>query len=116
MARIDGRGALDFERLNRRGRDPSSAVAEFEAQAFYNPAVFQSTASKGCTRQRDHGPFRKYATIHGNHSLGAVEYRDAVGGMSSLHEQCDSRLESHNREAATFPRAESESIKSAAAG
>ena len=116
MACIDGRGALDFDRLNRRGRDPSCAVAEFEAQAFDNPTDFQSTASKGCTGQRDDGLFRKYATIHGNQSPDAVEDRNAVGGVSGLHEECDSRLESRDREAAAFPRAESESIKSAAAG
>jgi hypothetical protein len=34
--------------------------------------------------------------------------------VSGLHDDCDSRLESSDREAATFARAERESIKSAA--
>ena len=71
MACIDGRGALDFDRLNRRGRDPLSAVAEFEAQAYDNPTELQSTASKGCG-QRDDGRFRKYASSSKPRSDGVI--------------------------------------------
>jgi hypothetical protein len=34
MNESDWRGARDFDRLDRRGRDPSYAVAEFETQDF----------------------------------------------------------------------------------
>ena len=115
IARINWRGALDFDTLDRRGRDPSHAVAEFETQAFYNPADFQSTASKGCTRQRDDGRFWKHATINHNQSLGGVEDHQTIRRVSRLHYESDSRLEVRDREAATFGRAEGESIKSAAA-
>jgi hypothetical protein len=73
IARIDWRGAFDFDTLDRRGRDPSYAAAEFETQAFYNSADFQSTASKGCTGQRDDGRFWKHATINHNAVIGELE-------------------------------------------